>query len=161
MTEWTYFANLFPPFRIGFSIVKGDRLLHGFHGIDRIWKHVKTRMYVYIYELDRDIYFIRCGYFMQPMNTFKTTVLLFYEIDRASQGNWSFRVSCAINFFQDGKKGDDFTYRIKSYTISRFFIKYPRMTMINKIKKKKKEIYVNFKLKIISPSLVIDAIVEG
>lgn len=32
------------------------------------------------------------------------------------------------------------------------------MTMIKKIKKK--EIYVNFKLKIISPSLVIDAIVE-
>lgn len=43
MTEWTYFANLFPPFRIGFSIVKGDAC----YTVFTYRSNLKTRMYVY------------------------------------------------------------------------------------------------------------------
>lgn len=85
MTEWTYFANLFPPFRIGFSIVKGDAC----YTVFTYRSNLKTRenTYVRIYErieLDREEYILSVAAILQPMNTFKTVILLF-EVDSISR----------------------------------------------------------------------------
>lgn len=61
---------------------KGRRLLHGFH-VSIEFENTYVRIYERI-ELDREEYILSVAAILQPMNTFKTIILLF-EVDSISR----------------------------------------------------------------------------